>query len=86
METEFDWQQYKLEQRKLKAERLGPRTKEIMALKELGYEVKQLTPYQFRISNQVDVYPVNNRYCKLCYNRWGSYRNVKELITKLVKL
>jgi hypothetical protein len=88
MEEQTDtemWREYKVDQRKRRAERLGPRVKQIMELKLDGYQVEQLTPYQYRINNEVDVYPVHNRYCLLRYRRWGNYRDVKELIKRIIK-
>lgn len=83
-ETEF-WREYKADIKKRREERRGPRIRQIMELKTDGYLVEQLTPYQFRINREVDVYPTNNRYCLLKFQRWGRYRDVKELIKKIIK-
>ena len=85
MDTE-DWKEYKEAQRKRRAERVIIRRRQILGLRRLGYEVIQLTPYQYRINGEIDVYPVHNRFCKLCYRRWGNYKDVEELVKRTIKL
>ena len=83
-ETEF-WREHKAELKRRKEERRGPRIRQIIELKKDGYIVEQLTPYQFRINKEVDVYPTNNRYCLLRFQRWGRYRDVREFIKRIIK-
>jgi len=85
MDTE-DWKVYREAQKKRRAERVIIRRRQILGLRKLGYEVQQLTPYQYRINGEIDVYPVHNRFCKLCYRRWGNYRDVEELVKRTIKL
>jgi len=85
MNTE-DWDVYKIAQKKRREERVIPRRRQILGLRRIGYEVVQLTPYQYRINGELDVYPVHNRFCKLCYRRWGNYKDVEELVKRTVKL
>ena len=79
------WQAYREDQKLRRLERLRPRTEEILALTNLGYKVKQFTPYHFRIDDLIDVFPIHNRYHKLIYNKRGGYRNVTEFIKKSIK-
>jgi hypothetical protein len=79
---DIDWKEYKTKLREERKLRRGPRITEIMGLAKLGHKVVHLTPYQYRINNEVDVYPTNNRYCILRFNRWGGYNNVTEFIIK----
>ena len=83
-ETEF-WREHKAELKKRKEERRIPRIRQILGLRSEGYKVDQLTPYQFRVNDEVDLYPTNNRYCLLRYQRWGRYRDAVELIKKIIK-
>lgn len=43
----------------------------ILALRRKEWHVEELTPYQFRIENKLDLYPVTGRYHDLRINRRG---------------
>ena len=80
-ETEA-WKYYRLEQKQRRAERLPKRTEEILSLRESGFEVKQLTPYQFRINGAVDVYPIHNRFHELKSQWRGGYQDLNHMLAK----
>lgn len=42
------------------------------------YDVKELTPYQWRINGVLDLYPVSRKWHDIKNNKRGSYRNVLE--------
>jgi hypothetical protein len=84
MEIE-DWKEYKLDQKSRRLKRVVPRREQILSLKNLGYDVKQLTPYQFRINDEIDLYPIHNRYFKIRYKKWGGYKDAEEFIKKSIK-
>ncbi len=49
------------------------RTKEVRALTELGHKVVELTPYQFRIDDSIDLFPVNRKFHNIKTNERGDY-------------
>jgi len=46
-------------------------TKEILLLS--GYYIEKLTPYQYRLSGWIDIYPTGAKYFNLDKQEWGSY-------------
>lgn len=59
-ETRELWKGYREEQRERRAKRLPLRTAQIAGLALRGYRIEKLTPYQFRINGELDVYPIHN--------------------------
>ena len=45
----------------------------IMALKDHGFKVERLTPFQFRINDQLDIYPTNKRWHDVIRKERGDY-------------
>lgn len=80
-----EWQQYKDEQKERRQERLPIRQKEIEDLVNLGYAVKKLTEFQYRINDVYDLYPIHNRWHDLKTNKRGGAANLAEFIIKNVK-
>jgi hypothetical protein len=48
---------------------------EIKALKKRGYQVEELTPYQFRVECVLDLYPVRRRFHNIANQERGEYPN-----------
>lgn len=69
-----------------RAERLPGRQKEIEALSELGYDVKKLTNYQYRVNGIYDLYPIHNRWHNLKTNKRGGAKNLSEFIKQQIHL
>lgn len=82
---ENDWSQYKDEQKERRQERLPVRQKEIEDLALIGYEVKKITEYQYRINNTYDLYPIHNRWHHLKTNKRGGAKNLAEFIKQKIK-
>lgn len=80
-----DMRDYKDAQQKRRAERLPIRQAEIFELEDLGYVVKKLTDYQFRINGLIDVYPIHKNYHILKSNKRGTYLNIKTFIQNQTK-
>lgn len=76
------WAQYRLEQKARRLKRLPIRIALIESVEQYGLTVRQLTQYQYRINDVLDVWPIHNRYHDLIRNRRGGYRDVKEFIIK----
>jgi len=51
------------------------------ALRKLGYEIKELTEYQFRVNGVLDIYITNNKWHDLKTGERGEY----ESLTKFLK-
>lgn len=49
-------------------------------LRDRGYGAIMLTPYQIRINNRLDIYPVNRRWHDLKNNLRGDYRNMHRFV------
>lgn len=85
-EASQEWDQYKEDQRKRRADRLPVRTEQILSLRDMGYIVVQKTEYQYRINGTIDVYPIHNRYHNIKTNKRGGYKDVVEFIKKRLPL
>lgn len=72
-ETTEMWRDVRRAQQDRRAARLPGRTEDILALAPLGYRVRELTAYQFRVNNRLDLYPVHRRYHDLKTDRRGTY-------------
>lgn len=46
------------------------------------YQIKILTPYQFRFNNEIDIYPTNQKYHILKSGKRGEYRNLEKFLKK----
>lgn len=77
---------YKEAQQKRRAERLPKRQNEIESLTELGYSVKKLTEYQYRINDTYDLYPIHNNFHHLKSGKRGSVKSLSEFIKKSLPL
>lgn len=51
----------------------------ILSLTDHGFKVEQLSPYQFRINDQLDLYPTNKRYHDVIRGTRGDYWNITVL-------
>lgn len=56
------WKAFKQHNSLEKEKRRQRIVQKILNLRKKGYRVVELTPYQFRINNQLDIYPVNGKY------------------------
>lgn len=79
------WREYRRAQQERRAERLPGRTEEILALKAKGYDVRQLSEYQFRIDGALDLYPIHRRYHALKVNQRGDYKSALAVAVKFLK-
>lgn len=64
-----------------RAERRDAETRAILALRDDGYRVEELTPYQFRINRALDLYPTGRRWHNLKTGRRGSYDFVAVVVS-----
>ncbi len=80
-----DMKQYREDQQKRRATRLPIRQKEIESLSELGYDVKKLTDWQYRVNNLYDLYPIHNRWHHLKSGKRGGAQNLKQFIINTIQ-
>lgn len=80
-----DFREMRDAQQQRRAERLPIRQKEIESLSELGYTVRKLTEWQYRINNTYDLYPIHNRWHHLKTNKRGGAKNLRDFIIEKVQ-
>jgi hypothetical protein len=69
------WRDYRHEMQERARERLAIRQVEIAALAEMGYRVRALTEYQFRVNERLDLFPTRRRYHDIKTQARGRYQN-----------
>lgn len=79
------WEGYREAQQARRWRRLPGRQQEILDLRGAGFDVRQLTDYQFRIDGRLDLYPIHRRYHDVQANRRGSYRNAKDIAVRVLR-
>ena len=62
----------KYQEKSIEAKVTQIRIKQIFDLGQ-SYKIRQLTPYQFRIDEKIDLYPTSGKYHDLIKNEWGFY-------------
>jgi hypothetical protein len=80
------YNEMKEEQKERRAKRLPGRTAEILSLKNDGFDVEQLTEYQFRINGRLDLFPTHNRYHDTRKNVRGGYGAVIPFVKKFFEM
>lgn len=66
------WREYRRAQQERRAARLPVQTEAILALRGKGFDVRQITDYQFRIDGALDLYPIHRRFHDLRTQRRGT--------------
>jgi hypothetical protein len=80
-----DYKQYREAQQQRRKERLPKRTQEILDLENNGYKVRKLSDYQYRVNEQIDLYPIHRNYHHIRLQKRGNYKNALELIQKYIR-
>ena len=81
-----DFTEYRAAQKERRAERLPIRTEQIISLRKLGYNVRVLSAYQFRVNDCFDLYPIHNRYHNIQSNKRGGYPDATRFVLKKIPL
>ena len=77
MENEINWDEHKKEMRDMRKGRCDLfEKKTITELEGLGYEVRRMSPYHFRINGRLDIYPANKRWHDIKLIDRGDIRGV----------
>ena len=80
-----EWDTYKEEQKKRRAERLPRRSRELLSLRKEGFKIEQKTRYHFRVKDVLDVWPTHNRYHDLKNNKRGGFMDVRSFVKRFFK-
>lgn len=74
------WKKHRRAQQQRRAERLPKRVDYLMELKKEGFEIQQLTEYQFRVNRVLDIYPIHHRYHDIKKNRRGGFPHLQNFV------
>ena len=66
--------------------RLPKRTDDIEVLRAEGFRVRRITPYQFRIDEALDLYPIHRRWHDLKANKRGTYQTPMQIAMRLLRV
>ena len=70
------WKDHKKEVDIMRQKRRGQFRETIKEFRDMGFDVKEVTPFQFRFNDSVDVYPSNKRYHDLTKGVRGDIRGI----------
>ena len=70
------WKDHKKEVELMRKKRRAQFRDTISEFQKLGFEVKEVTPFQFRFNDAVDIYPSNKLYHNLKTNVRGDIRGI----------
>lgn len=79
------WREYRRAQQERRAARLPVRTEEILALTGKGFDVRQITDFQFRVDGALDLYPIHRRYHHLPSQKRGDYKNALAIAVRMLR-
>jgi hypothetical protein len=80
-ETKTDeWEEHRRQQKERRRIRLARRTNEIKELTRAGFDIREITPYQFRIDGRLDIFPVHNRFHDIKTDERGGFKNIKTFV------
>lgn len=79
-ETTEMWREHRKELQARRADRRSGNTREIEALRDEGFTVRRLNECQFRIDEQLDLFPTNRRYHFIPRNKRGSYKKARDVV------
>lgn len=71
------WKQHKQDMTNMRRRRQDTFREVIKEFRRMGFEVKELTPFQIRFNDCIDVYPSNKRFHDLKNNVRGDIRGKK---------
>jgi len=71
------WRGHKEDMKKMRDSRRAQFHETIIELRNAGFEVVEITPFQYRINECLDIYPQNKRYHDIIKNERGDIRGIK---------
>lgn len=77
-ETTEMWREHRQEMQRRRASRREANTAEIIALRRRGYEVVELTEFQFRINGTLDLFPTR-RFHNIATGDRGAYKSAQKI-------
>jgi hypothetical protein len=79
-----DFRALKEHTREQRAEKRAAGTTEILALRDRGFKVEELTDCQFRINGRLDLFPTRRRYHDIKANRRGRYTAAVDIAERVL--
>lgn len=80
--TAEDFQQYREQEQRRKQSARDQNVPYILRLRESGYSVREITPFQFRINNVLDIFPTSRKFHYLPSNQRGRINTSFEKFVK----
>ena len=71
------WKQHKKDMTNMRRRRQSDFRDVIKEFRRMGFEVRELTPFQYRFNECIDIYPANKRFHDLKNNVRGDIRGKK---------
>lgn len=81
-ETGEEMREMRQEQRERREKRLPVRVELLLALRGEGFEIKELSPYQFRVNGVLDVYPIHHRFHDIKKNVRGGFSYIPTFVRR----
>jgi len=79
------WRDHRQAQQARRRMRLPKRTDEIVALRNKNFDVRELTPYQFRVDGRLDLYPIHRRYHDTQTGERGNYTSALSIALRRLR-
>ena len=74
MQNKQQWKKHAKQMDNMRQSRRNEFWQVIKEFRRLGFEVREITPYQFRFNDCLDIYPSNKRYHELAKRSRGDIR------------
>ena len=74
MQNKQQWKKHAKQMDNMRRSRRNEFWQVIKEFRRLGFEVREITPYQFRFNDCLDIYPSNKRYRELVKRSRGDIR------------
>lgn len=74
-EEKQDWKKHAEDMNQMRNSRRQQFKQVIKEFREMGFEVQQISPFQFRFNECIDIFPSNKRYYDLKTFKWGDIRD-----------
>lgn len=78
------WREYGAEKRRKRQVRRAQGTEAILKLEKLGFAVKAISDYHFRIDGVLDLYPTNGKWHHVSTGRRGRFKSARKVTLDLI--
>jgi len=82
------WRKHAEEMKNMRRHRRDLFDKLAQDFRELGFTVRQVNSYQYRINDAIDIFPSNKRFFDLKNKQWGDIRGItfEKFLRKFFKI